>query len=555
MSIRTPLAILFAIVSTTVVLGQNTAAQEQQGEGESSSSPPGVVAEEGLFITARRCSTCHGRLQDDAGNRVPFVSPWTASMMANAARDPYWIASVRAETLVNPQLRETIEHKCATCHMPMAHTLAVAGDSTAAVLDDGYLNPDHPLNDLAMDGVSCVVCHQIEATNFGQESSFSGGFSIDTTRPSGERPLFAPHESSAEDIRRMVNLSGFVAEQSDHISQSELCATCHTLYTPFVDLASGEIGGTFPEQTVYLEWLASERPADQTCNTCHMPAAEGTFRVSRMSDARRTDVSMHHFAGGNSYMLTMLQQFATELALDASAQQFQVSIDQALALLQNETAHLGIENGRLADGVLAFEVAVDNRAGHKFPSGYPSRRAWLHVTVTDSEETVHFESGAPLPSGAITDNDNDIDPAAYEPHYATIRSADQVQIYETILTNSLGEVTTTLLHAAEYAKDNRFLPVGYDSATAHSDIAVAGAAAGDPDFVGGSDRTRYELTVGEVSGPLTVTVELLFQSIGHRWAENLRVFDSEETNRFSRYYDAVPNVPVVIQSATATIPP
>jgi len=474
-------------------------------------------------------------------------------MMANAARDPYWIASVRAETLATPALREVIEDKCSTCHMPMAHTSTAAEGGMGAILDDGYLNPDHPLNSLALDGVSCAVCHQIEATNLGEDSSFSGHFSIDTTREWGDRPLYGPNDPSPEDVQRMADRSGFVAEQADHISQSALCATCHTLYTPFVDLDSGEVGGMFPEQTVYLEWLASDRPADQTCNTCHMPTASGEYRISRVSEARRSDISMHGFVGGNSYMLTMLQQNAMELMVTATVEQFQVAIDQAVAFLQNATAHLGIENGSLDDGVLSFEVAVENRAGHKFPAGYPSRRAWLHVIVTDSTGAVRFESGAALPSGAITGNANDTEPSTYEPHYQTIRTADQVQIYETILRNSLGELTTTLLHAAEYAKDNRLLPQGYDVATAHADIGVAGAASTDSDFVGGSDRTRYEIAIGEADGTLNVTVELLFQSIGHRWAENLRVYDSDETNQFTRYYDALPNTPVVVQSATAEI--
>ena len=39
------------------------------------------------------------------------------------------------------------------------------------------------------------------------------------------------------------------------------------------------------------------------------------------------------------------------------------------------------------------------------------------------------------------------------------------------------------------------------------------------------------------SGAITVSVELLFQSIGYRWAENLRDYDALETNRFVGYYE------------------
>ncbi len=74
-------------------------------------------------------------------------------------------------------------------------------------------------------------------------------------------------------------------------------------------------------------------------------------------------------------------------------------------------------------------------------------------------------------------NDNDADPAAYEPHYATIDDAEQVQIYESIMGNTDGEVTTTLLRGAGYLKDNRLLPSGFDKDTVGADIACAGRCA------------------------------------------------------------------------------
>ena len=59
-------------------------------------------------------------------------------------------------------------------------------------------------------------------------------------------------------------------------------------------------------------------------------------------------------------------------------------------------------------------------------------------------------------------NDNDADPSRYEPHYSEIRSADQVEIYESILGDENGHVTTGLLAGVRYLKDNRLLPDGFD---------------------------------------------------------------------------------------------
>jgi len=74
-------------------------------------------------------------------------------------------------------------------------------------------------------------------------------------------------------------------------------------------------------------------------------------------------------------------------------------------------------------------VNVENLSGHKFPTAFPSRRAWLHFTVHDHGGRVVFESGALRPDGSIVGNDNDADPRRFEPHYAAINSTEQVEIY------------------------------------------------------------------------------------------------------------------------------
>ena len=182
-------------------------------------------------------------------------------------------------------------------------------------------------------------------------------------------------------------------------------------------------------------------------------------------------------------------------------------------------------------------MAVRNLGGHKLPTAYPSRRVWLHVTVQDGNDRVVFESGAINPAGAIPDNDNDTDATKFEPHYTEIRSADQVQIYEAIMADSSGSVTTGLLHAVRYIKDNRLLPLGFDKKTAGTDIAVAGGALDDADFVGGADRIRYSIDPGNARGPFRIKAELCYQPIGHRWAANLKSYDAYEPRRFTGYFE------------------
>jgi hypothetical protein len=182
---------------------------------------------------------------------------------------------------------------------------------------------------------------------------------------------------------------------------------------------------------------------------------------------------------------------------------------------------------------------VQNLAGHKFPTGYPARRAWLHVTARDRNGQVVFESGAITPTGLIQGNDNDADAATFEPHYSEIREPGQVQIYESVMGDSAGRPTTGLLSAVRYLKDNRLLPRGFDKATAETFVQVVGGAGQDPDFTGGGDRVRYSVPVGNGQGPFQVEVELRFQPIGFRWAQNLKSYDAPETKRFVSYYDAM----------------
>ena len=95
----------------------------------------------------------------------------------------------------------------------------------------------------------------------------------------GERASFGPYEVDETNTSIMASVSGFEPVQAEHIRQSELCATCHTLYTPYLD-ASGQVAGEFPEQTPYLEWLNSAYAGNLGCNDCHMPLIPGNVQLA-----------------------------------------------------------------------------------------------------------------------------------------------------------------------------------------------------------------------------------------------------------------------------------
>ena len=103
-------------------------------------------------------------------------------------------------------------------------------------------------------------------------------------------------------------------------------------------------------------------------------------------------------------------------------------------------------------GRLRADVVVENLGGHKLPTAYPSRRAWLHVIIRDAGGRAVFESGALKPDGSVQGNDNDADPLTFEPHYTEVRNGDEVQVYESIIGDANGRVTTALLNGVRYLK-------------------------------------------------------------------------------------------------------
>jgi hypothetical protein len=499
-----------------------------------------VVPPGSLFATADHCMACHNNLVSPAGRDISIGYDWRSSMMANSARDPYWHAGVRREVLDHPEAAAAIQHECSACHMPMMRYEAKVNGRMGEVfahLPVTTAPEQTPRAALAADGVSCTVCHQIGTEKLGTKDSFDAGFVVDTIVAPGQRRVFGPYLVDNGRARVMRSASTFSPTEAAHIQSSEVCATCHTLFTHTLG-AGGRTIGELPEQVPYLEWRNSTYPREKSCQACHMPVEGEEVAISSVLGQPRPHVARHEFRGGNFFMPLMLNRYRSELGVAALPQELDATARHAIDTLETESARLGIVAAGLGDGTLTAVVAVESLVGHKLPTAYPSRRAWLHVAVRNGNGRVVFESGAFSPDGSIAGNDNDADATRFEPHYAEIRTAGQVQVYESVMVDEQGAVTTGLLHGFRYVKDNRILPRGFDKMAADKDVAVHGEAAADPDFTGGGDRVRYVIDVGRAGGPFEVLAELRYQSIGYRWAQNARR-DAAESTRFIRYYDSM----------------
>ena len=506
-----------------------------------------------MFVTSDVCLACHNSLITESGRDVSIGSNWQSSLMAHSSRDPYWQASVRRETLAHPSAKESIEDECSACHMPMARYRSKVRNRKGRVFAHLPILPARgPASGLAADGVSCAMCHQIQEDTLGTEESFTAGFVVDNTTPLGQRPIFGPYDIDRGRSRIMQSASHMEPTMAGHVQDSTLCASCHTLYT-HTRGPNGEVLGRLPEQVPYLEWKHSAYEGRDSCQSCHMPLLTEKMHITSVMGQLREDFSRHVFRGGNFFMPKIFNRYRNELGVSALSQDLSLATRETENHLQTNTARIsfgGIEN---SSGAVMADVNVTNLAGHKLPTAYPSRRAWIRFTVTDAQGRTLFESGEVNPDGSIRGNINDADKERFERHYDQIRNADEVQIYEAIMATPDGRVTTGLIEAIRFIKDNRILPKGFNKATAATDIMVHGQATDDGNFTGEGDTIRYRISVDPNRGPFHVRAQLIYQPIAFRWAQNLKQQQAAEIDRFVAYYDAMSQQSWTVLASVSTI--
>ncbi|HEY9190328.1 MAG TPA: multiheme c-type cytochrome [Sulfurovum sp.] len=546
-------AYFLIVFSSLMLVGCGGGSSSDTAEGtvipDDNTSFSDVLLHDPLFTTthfsgSQNCATCHDGIQDANSTDVSIVKAWQGTMMANAATDPLWRAKVATEVKEHPEFKNTIEAKCSRCHTPMANVEATYNGDTVSLSGDGFLNHENHYYDAAMQGVSCTLCHQIENTpELGTTEGFTGGFVIDTNNTGTERKIYGPYTNPK--TMPMQNNVQFTPEYSPHINESKHCATCHNLETPVIATDGNLTDFTFPEQAAYTEWEYSDFNATQSCQDCHMPKAEGSVIISTKGNVGgRSPFFQHKFLGANTYMLDILKNNREKLGVLADEARFNESITDTRAFLQ-AAADVNITQSSVENGLLNFDVKITNHSGHKFPTGFPSRRAWLHVTVKNNDDQIVFESGAINSEGQIAGVVYDTATNTFEPHYDKITHPSQVQIYETILQDTDDNMTYILLHALHYFKDNRILPKGLDKDDVNlpETINPHGNAENDSDFIGGSDTVKYEIK-GLEADDYTITATLHYQSLSYGFAQDLyknaelpevalmKALDSSTTNRY-----------------------
>jgi len=564
----------------------------------------------GVFADAQTCAGCHRasasgvtppvmRYPDAQGEDVSPSNQWRHSIMANAFNDPYFRAVVEDEATLFPALAGLIEDTCLTCHAPMARTHAhqtgtdLQQDGTCTLPDGCYRLSSAATQDPAREGISCTLCHQVRDENLGTAASFSGHYSIAAAGDTGAFSIYGPYQNPHPGgSNLMQNNTGYTPQFGAQMTGSGHCATCHTLFTPVLDAdTDAPTGDEFLEQGAYLEWLnsvyATGASEERQCQDCHMPdPAPGSYstRIAVQPNGgvnlmwpERAPFFTHSMVGGNTHTLELLRDNRSALGIDTSTTVggFDEKIAQTRALLSQQSATLAITQAVLSGSELAIDVRITNHTGHKLPTGYPSRRLWLHLTVRDAADQVVFESGAPDAQGRLStdnayltsacldvDKPTDFDNSAcFEPHRDVIDSDDQIAIYEPVMADNNGHITRVLLHAGSYIKDNRLPPEGFTLAQADS-IETQTRPVGvtsDTDFNrdagqegSGTDTVHYRVTPAGTDTAYRVQASLLYQAISPGFVDGLHGTGSLVTD-FKQMHAQNPAVVETLATASADI--
>ena len=431
---------------------------------------------------------------------------------------------------------------------------------------------------LGRDGISCTVCHHISPKNLGDERAFTGNF------VSGKpNEIFGPYKNVAK--TPMEHALGLHPKFGKQTSASELCASCHAILLPIFDNSGNKLGASY-EQSTYLEWLNSDsarRGAQfKSCQDCHMPVQykghDLSFNIANSEDpqefppttnrsadekialTQRSPFHRHALHGLNGFLNQFFQQFPLILGfqqvdfmseqpspLDPPAPPFRSNYQMELPLFtgfesmldmaRNQTATLAVGPVQKANGLLQTSVTVTNLTGHNLPTGVGFRRMFIEFLAFDQQENMLWASGRTNDLGFILNGTTDEvlfseQPAVYpyaqiQPHYQTIGSGRQVQIYQELIRDSDGILTTSFLRRVSPIKDNRIRPKGFDpkffarsSSPYIRELAVLhGEEANDPSYFDpaqtGADTIEYRIPLDPetLSRVDHVQVTLYYQSI------------------------------------------
>ncbi len=535
------------------------------------------------FLTSSQCLGCHSASRENMAflfedevqpplNFSPYTE-WRASMMGLAGRDPIFHAQLESEKTMRPSQTSFFDNTCYRCHGVMGQRQVELDTQKPFEHRMVFALPDEPdgkYGALARDGVSCAACHRIAKEELGKPSTFTGQFKVDPPNV-----VNGPYKDQEIITQPMKNGTGITPQFGEHIKTSALCGSCHTVILPVLDergkpvLDKNGKPKEFHEQTTYPEWVNSvyqnerepiDRASARTCQDCHMPTKflnrSLVFRIANIEDVEypftegrlpdkdinvrvRDQYSRHTLLGINQFGLMMFEQFPDILGIRTTDYMYGEAVPGLLTaqssgydLARRETATVTVNELSRTDKTIEAKVEVRNLAGHNLPSGVAFRRAFITLEALDANGKVVWASGRTNSVGAIVKGTSEdilpteffFDPATrkqvWQPHHETISDEGQVQIYEEIVADVKGKITTSFVGLDKVLKSNRLLARGWRENGPFAEFTRPhGEAERDPEYINsagatGADKITYRIPLNErTAGIVSVRVTMNYQAI------------------------------------------
>jgi len=513
---------------------------------------PNQIAEN-TFNPPSQCVICH-RGYSAANDQDPQIEPWTGwqgSMMAQAGRDPLFLAAL---DIANADIPGGGEY-CLRCHMPRGWLNGRADPADGSAMTDGD-----------REGVQCEVCHRmvdpdyVEGVSPARDQDILADINPPVIQARNGSMIIDPDDYRRGPFDVVADLEynphspyGASTLPSPFHQEAQFCGTCHDIDNPLFswdedeqsyepnspDTPPNPEDKLFPIERTFTEWsLSAYNSPDgihapqfggnktyvSTCQDCHMRDVTGIGATFFSTPApERDDLPMHDLTGANTWVPhrnPLRPVFSATINADpARGEALELGIERARYMLQNAATVYAVKQGD------QLAVTVINETGHKLPSGYvEGRRMWLQVEGYDDTSTLVYSSGAyDVATAELTGYGTDPTLKVYESKqgltqsWATTNSLPAGESFHFILNNMV-------------VSDNRIPPRGY----VFDAFNAGGAAphtAGQPDatlYADGQywDTTYYQLPSNVVTG----TVRLLHQVASDEYIEFLLANNPEPGN-------------------------
>jgi len=479
-----------------------------------------------------------------------------------------------------------VKNTCFHCHGAMGQRQFAEEHPGETFDPSVVKQPESVYGGLARDGISCTVCHRIKGNDaslvsFLQKET-TGNFSliardeiqgpfeddhivVDPMKNSlGYTPKYNAYTTSSRLCGSCHVIDLPVADDPRHSKHSLEQST-------YVEWLNSQ----------YENESNPNNPKAQSCQDCHMrnsyvsttyklnvsplptkiaviedetyPAATHREELNRITTTYRpTGFRRHELVGLNGFLLEMFSFYMTadkrgddfNHILGVRNKDYMSSLTNDLPNAignmvqqgQTRTATLSTNIIKAQGQQLTADITVQNQTGHRFPSGVGFRRAFIQFQVSDKNGKIVWASGTTNSQGVIVGPNGKPLPTEffqpgpdgkqqYQEHYDVqhpITSQAQVQIYEELVTNAEGKITTSFIQRDHDLKDNRLLPQGWRENAPipkrylHATYPV-GRAMSDPVYHNGLGQSvvRYQVKLppGVDASAAIVTAALYYQTV------------------------------------------